>query len=132
MMDKKMGGGMCVLHKAGMALLILGGIHLGLWSAFGIDLPTMLFGPGHIIPWIVNILIGISAIATLFMGKCCMKGGTRGCGCGCGMCGTCSVGDKACGCADCKMCVPHESHGGAEKGGSCSGSAGSCSGSSAN
>lgn len=82
MMMKKM----CVAHKLAWLLLIVGGLNWGL-----VALGYNVVDAGSLLAKIVYGLVGLSAIAMLSAGKCCMK---------CGMCKDGMCKDDHC--DDCK------------------------------
>ena len=84
MMMKKM----CPVHKVAAVLLFVGGLNW-LLVAFGWNLVEMIFGAGSMLAKVVYVLVGLSALSMLGLGKCCMKGGMCACeGDNCGHCGT--------------------------------------------
>ena len=70
MMMKKM----CGVHKAAYVLLLVGGLNW-LLVAFGYNLVESLLGAWPLVVKAVYVLVGLSAIAMLGVGKCCMKEG---------------------------------------------------------
>ena len=78
---------MCLVHKIGMALLLIGGLNWGLIALGKYNLVDSLLGAGSDAARLVYGLVGISALLALMMGKCCMK---------CGSCPNC--GKTGCGC----------------------------------
>ncbi len=77
MMMKKM----CVGHKVAMLLVIVGALNWGLVGAFNVNLVMMLFGKMAWLERTVYVLVGLSGLMMLGLGKCCMKGGKcPGCG----------------------------------------------------
>jgi uncharacterized membrane protein YuzA (DUF378 family) len=73
--------GICALHKAAWVLVIVGGLNWGLVGLADYDLVASLLGAVPGLARAVYILVGVSALAMLAAGKCCMKGGMCG-GCG--------------------------------------------------
>ncbi len=80
-------GRMCPAHKAAAVLVLVGALNWGLIGGFGFNLVNSLLGSMPTAEKVVYILVGLSAVAMLFMHKCKMCGGGAGCGCG---------GDKSC------------------------------------
>ena len=71
MMMKKM----CGVHKAAWVLLVIGGLNWLLVGLLGKDLFVLLgMGMDAMLARIVYVLVGLSAIAMLGVGKCCLKG----------------------------------------------------------
>ena len=56
-----------------MILTIIGGINWGLVGAFDFDLVAFLFGSMSILSRIVYILVGLSALAMIFVPACSLK-----------------------------------------------------------
>src|SRR5512144_2631074 len=87
MMMKKM----CGVHKVAWVLLLVGGLNWLLVGLLGKDLfDSVGLGSGSILAKAVYVLVGLSALSMLGLGKCCMKGMKDGCTCGqpgCQMCG---------------------------------------------
>ncbi len=67
---------MCPVHMVAWWLLFIGGINWGLIGAFDFNLVNKILGSISMLERIVYILVGLSAIAMLFKGKCkvCMAG----------------------------------------------------------
>ena len=70
MMMKKM----CGVHKAAWLLVIIGALNWGLVGAFQFNLVMTLLGNWPVVERLVYVLVGLSAIAMLGAGKCCLKG----------------------------------------------------------
>ena len=70
MMMKKM----CGMHKAAWCLVLIGALNWGLVGAFQFNLVNALLGSWSIVERVVYVLVGISALLMLGVGKCCMKG----------------------------------------------------------
>jgi len=81
---------MCAVHKIAWVLLIIGGLNWGL-AALGYNVVDMIFGAGSMLAKVIYLLVGLSAIGMLFIGKCCMKGGM--CMCHGENCDHCGNGD---------------------------------------
>ncbi len=56
-----------------LILTIIGGVNWGLVGAFDFDLVSFLFGPLTPLSRIVYLLIGISALAMIFVPTCSLK-----------------------------------------------------------
>ena len=56
-----------------MILTIIGGINWGMVGAFDFDLVAFLFGSMSILSRIVYILVGLSALAMIFVPACSLK-----------------------------------------------------------
>jgi uncharacterized protein len=67
---------MCVLHKIAFVLLVVGGLN---WGLVGLssdwNLVHMILGSVPMLERLVYILVGVSALSMLGIGKCCMKDG---------------------------------------------------------
>ena len=89
MMMKKM----CGVHKTAWVLLMVGGLNWLLVGLLQKDLFVLLgLRMESMIARIVYILVGVSALAMLGIGKCCMKGGM--CDCSKESCEHCMPGMK--------------------------------------
>jgi uncharacterized membrane protein YuzA (DUF378 family) len=66
-------GKMCGLHKAAMALVIIGALNWGLVGALNMNLVEKLLGAWPMVERIVYVLVGLSGLAMLASTKCCMK-----------------------------------------------------------
>jgi uncharacterized membrane protein YuzA (DUF378 family) len=103
MMMKKM----CGVHKTAWCLLMIGGFNWLLVGLLGKDLFVLLgLGMGHWLARLVYVLVGLSAISFLGIGKCCMKDGMMmGMGAG-GMADKAKAMEmmKSCGCGSGKPC----------------------------
>ena len=64
---------MCGLHKAAGALVIVGALNWGLIGLLKFNLVMTLLGAWPLAERAVYILVGVSAVAMLFAGKCCAK-----------------------------------------------------------
>lgn len=60
-------GCISVLGTIAYVLLLIGGLNWGLVGAFDFNLVNFLFGEGTLIARIVYLLVGISAIVSIFM-----------------------------------------------------------------
>lgn len=60
-------GCISVLGTIAYVLLLIGGLNWGLVGAFDFNLVSFLFGEGTLIARIVYLLVGISAIVSIFM-----------------------------------------------------------------
>ncbi len=60
-------GCISVLGTIAYVLLVVGGLNWGLVGAFDFNLVSFLFGEGTLIARIVYMLVGLSAIASVFM-----------------------------------------------------------------
>jgi hypothetical protein len=67
-----MKGGRCVVGWIVWVLVIVGGLNWGLVGALNFNLVDAIFGAGSLVSAIVYILVGISAIVSIF-GCRCMK-----------------------------------------------------------
>lgn len=56
-----------------LILTIVGGINWGLVGAFGFDLVAFLFGSMSILSRVLYILIGLSALAMIFVPACSLR-----------------------------------------------------------
>ncbi|MBE6444550.1 MAG: DUF378 domain-containing protein [Alphaproteobacteria bacterium] len=56
-----------------LVLTIIGGINWGLVGAFDFDLVAFLFGPFSVLSRITYILVGLSALAMIFVPACSLK-----------------------------------------------------------
>ncbi|MBR2033114.1 MAG: DUF378 domain-containing protein [Alphaproteobacteria bacterium] len=56
-----------------LVLTIIGGVNWGLVGAFDFDLVAFLFGPMSILSRITYILVGLSALAMIFVPACSLK-----------------------------------------------------------
>lgn len=81
---------MCTLHKAAWALMIVGALNWGLIGLAKMNLVNMLVGSWPMVERVVYALVGLSAVAMLMAGKCCMGG----CKCDDGACDHCGMDDK--------------------------------------
>lgn len=61
---------MCGIHKFAWVLVIIGAINWGLVGLFEFDLVNTLLGQWEIVERVVQVLVGLSAVATLAMGSC--------------------------------------------------------------
>ncbi len=79
-------GKMCPVHKTAFVLVFVGALNWGLVGAFGWNLVTALLGNWPMAVRVVYILVGLSALMMLMMGKCkmCRMHGCGEGGCGCG------------------------------------------------
>ena len=64
---------MCGLHNAAFALVVVGALNWGLVGALNMNLVEMLLGQWPMVERVVYILVGVSALALCFAGKCCAK-----------------------------------------------------------
>jgi len=79
---------MCGVHKAAWVLLLVGGANWLLVGLFQKDLFVLLgLGMGSIVARAVYVLVGLSALSMLGLGKCCVKDG--GCKCDAKDCSHC-------------------------------------------
>lgn len=81
---------MCAVHKAALALVLIGALNWGLIGLFKLNLVMYLFvgwRPGE---RVVYVLVGLAAVTLMSMGRCCMKG----CACGDDGCGHCDASQK--------------------------------------
>lgn len=58
-----------MLNKIAFILVIIGALNWGLVGAVDFNLVSMIFGEGSMLSNIVYILVGLSALALIFMGK---------------------------------------------------------------
>ncbi len=81
---------MCPAHKVSALLVLVGALNWGLVGGFGYNLVNALLGNWPMVERVVYILVGLSALGMLLMGKCKM----------CGCCGdkNCSTDGKGCNC----------------------------------
>lgn len=56
-----------------LVLTIIGGVNWGLVGAFDFDLVAFLFGPMSVLSRITYILVGLSALAMIFVPACSLK-----------------------------------------------------------
>ena len=56
-----------------LVLTIVGGLNWGLVGAFDFDLVAFLFGPMSVLSRITYILVGLSALAMIFVPACSLK-----------------------------------------------------------
>lgn len=71
-----MKGGRCVVGWIAWVLVIVGGLSWGLVGALDFSLVDYIFGEGSIVSALIYVLIGISAIVSIFgcqCTKCCPK-----------------------------------------------------------
>lgn len=75
-------GKMCPVHKVAWVLVFVGALNWGLVGGFGFNLVTTLLGNWPMVEKVVYIVVGLSALAMLFTGKCkkCHEGGDMGAG----------------------------------------------------
>jgi len=85
---------LCGLHKAAWALVIVGALNWGLIGIAKMNLVNMLVGNWPMVERVVYALVGLSAVAMLMAGKCCMGMGMGGCKCEDGKCDHCGMDDK--------------------------------------
>lgn len=64
---------MKVLNIVAWVLLVVGGLNWGLVGALDFDLVATVFGAGSVLSRILYILIGLSAIYSVYECKCCSK-----------------------------------------------------------
>lgn len=64
---------MCRLHQAAALLVIVGGLNWGLIGLLKFNLVMTLLGAWPLAERAVYILVGVSAVAMCFAGKCCAK-----------------------------------------------------------
>ncbi|MBU1032767.1 DUF378 domain-containing protein [Patescibacteria group bacterium] len=62
---------MCTLHKVSWVLVIIGGLNWGLIGAFDYNLVNALIGNWPSLERIVYVLVGLAAVALLFLCKSC-------------------------------------------------------------
>lgn len=60
-------------RNTALILTIIGGLNWGLVGAFDFDLVSFLFGPFSLLSRIVYVLVGISALAMIFVPACSLK-----------------------------------------------------------
>lgn len=77
-----MKGKMCLVHKIAWVLVLVGALNWGLVGGFNWNLVNALLGNWPMVEKAVYILVGLSAVAALFV-------------CKCKKCGNC-CGDKSC------------------------------------
>ena len=75
-------GKMCPAHKVCAILVLVGALNWGLVGAFNWNLVNALLGGWPMVEKVVYILVGLSALAMLLMGKCkrCCAGDNCNCG----------------------------------------------------
>jgi len=78
---------LCGLHKAAWALVMVGALNWGLIGLAKMNLVMALLGSWPMVERVVYVLVGLSAVAMLMAGKCCM--GMGGCKCEDGKCDHC-------------------------------------------
>lgn len=66
MMDMKP----CWLHKVAFVLLFIGGLNWGLVGAFNWNLVEVLLGQWPVLLMVVYVLVGVSALVSLFACHC--------------------------------------------------------------
>ncbi|HTK04880.1 MAG TPA: DUF378 domain-containing protein [Candidatus Eisenbacteria bacterium] len=72
---------MCGVHKAAWVLLLVGGVNWLLVGLLQKDLFVLLgLGMSSVVARAVYVLVGVSALSMLGLGKCCMKDGMCKCG----------------------------------------------------
>ena len=81
---------MCGLHQAAWVLLLAGGLNWGLIGLAKFDAVEALLGAWPMLVRAVYVLVGLSALAMLAAGACCMGG----CRCDDGTCDHCGKDDK--------------------------------------
>jgi len=64
---------MCALHKTAGALVIIGALNWGLVGLLKFNLVMTLLGAWPLAERAVYVLVGLSALAMLMVGKCCAK-----------------------------------------------------------
>ncbi len=62
-----------IWRNIALVLTIIGGLNWGFVGAFDFDLVTFLFGPFTIMSRITYILVGLSAVAMIFVPTCSLK-----------------------------------------------------------
>jgi uncharacterized membrane protein YuzA (DUF378 family) len=82
--------GMCAIHKAAWVLVIVGALNWGLVGLLQLDLVMKLLGGIPLLMRAVYVLVGVSGLAMLGIGKCCMKD----CKCGDDGCSHCGMDEK--------------------------------------
>ncbi len=60
-------------RNVALILTIIGGINWGLVGAFNLDLVAFLFGPMSVLSRILYVLIGLSALAMIFVPACSLR-----------------------------------------------------------
>ena len=60
-------------RNTALILTIIGGLNWGLVGAFDFDLVSFLFGPFSLLSRIVYVLVGISALAMIFVPACSLQ-----------------------------------------------------------
>ncbi len=60
-------------HNLALILTIVGGLNWGLVGAFEFDLVAFLFGPMSVLSRILYVLIGLSALAMVFVPSCSLR-----------------------------------------------------------
>lgn len=60
-------------RNTALILTIIGGLNWGLVGAFDFDLVSFLFGPFSLLSRIIYVLVGISALAMIFVPACSLK-----------------------------------------------------------
>ncbi len=83
---------MCGLHKAAWVLVLVGALNWGIIGLAKINVVMMFLGTWPMVERLVYILVGLSALAMLMSGKCCM--GKGGCKCDDGGCGHCGLEEE--------------------------------------
>lgn len=73
------------MHKAAWILVLIGALNWGLVGALKFNLVMALLGSWPLVERVVYVLVGVSALAMLTAGKCCMK---------CEACGAPMEGEK--------------------------------------
>jgi len=78
---------LCPAHKVAAALVLVGALNWGLVGGFNWNLVNALLGNWPMAEKVVYILVGLSAVAMLLVGKCkrcacCKDGNNSGCNCG--------------------------------------------------
>jgi len=64
---------MCTLHTVAGALVLVGALNWGLVGLLKFNLVMTLLGSWPLAERAVYVLVGLSAVAMLFAGKCCAK-----------------------------------------------------------
>ena len=67
-----MSSGMCTAHKIAWALMFIGAVNWGLVGFFDFNLVNATLGSLPVVERIVYAVVGLSAIFSLFSGKCSM------------------------------------------------------------
>jgi uncharacterized protein len=83
---------LCALHKAAWVLMVVGALNWGLVGIAKMNLVEMLLGGWPMVVRVVYVLVGLSGVAMLMAGKCCM--GMGGCACKDEKCDHCGMDDK--------------------------------------